>query len=468
MSDIKWSPEQLSIINSRNDDLLVSAAAGAGKTTVMVERVLGLITDSKSNIDIDRLLIVTFTRDAAANMKDKLSSRLEAMLDEDPGNKRLLRQQMLLQNAQITTIDSFCNSVVKEFFYRIDIDPSFRIADEAEISLLKNKVLDEMLEEKYSGDDSDFIMLVETYCGSKNDDKLGELIGSLAKAAYAQAWPADWLNGLEDDVRADIGSESLREEWKKQIAGIILRTLSGAVKASAEAVGTAAAETARLVSLGKIDRNDAKAQKIADLLNTESMLISTLTASTDYDSIGTLINGASFDRLTLVKDFSDEAKEQIKNARNAYKDIIGKIKEKWYSESERSYADKCSEAAKPLVVLIKLTKEYLERLLERKKEKNLFEFSDISHFALEILAEKNENGEYTATEAALELRERFHDIFIDEYQDSDSVQEQIAETIAGRPGASPYTFMVGDVKQSIYKFRMAKPELFISRAHRYE
>ncbi|MCR5321865.1 MAG: UvrD-helicase domain-containing protein [Lachnospiraceae bacterium] len=468
MSEIKWSPEQLNIINNRNNNLLVSAAAGAGKTTVMVERVLGLITEKNSDIDIDKLLIVTFTRDAAANMRDKLSTRLAKMLDEDPGNRRLQRQQMLLQNAQITTIDSFCNSVVKEFFYRIDIDPSFRIADEAEITLLKNKVLDELLEEKYSGDDSDFIMLVETFCGSKNDDKIGELVMGLARAAYAQAWPADWLDGLENDIRVDIGAVTLRKEWKDKIVEIASRTLNKAVEASADAVKEATDAVSRLTALGTLQQNDPKAQKLMTLLNTENSMIASIAASKDYDTLGRQIRSAKFDKITLVKDFDDGEKEKIKKARKIYKDVVGKIDSKWFAQSEEEYAQRCSEAAKPLAVLIGLTKEYLERLLAQKKDKSLFEFSDISHFALEILAQKNDIGEYEATEAALELRDRFHDIFIDEYQDSDSVQEQIAEIIAGKPGTSPYTFMVGDVKQSIYKFRMAKPELFIARAHRYE
>ena len=465
---MEWSREQLEIINSRGKNLLVSAAAGAGKTTVMIERVLGLITKGAESTDIDRLLIVTFTRDAAANMREKLSVRLAALIDADPSDKNLIKQQMLLQNAKITTIDSFCNSVVKEFFYRIDIDPSFRIADNAEIALIRASVLDELLEKKYAEADEGFLCLVESYCGSKNDSALNTMVGKLAKAAYAQAWPFEWLNELEGDLSSDKEMSKLRPEWKDQIVQMCRLGLKAAAAGAAKAVRAASSEVGRLLSLQGADTKDDKLKKALLTLESEQQMILDILDENDYERLDMRLSNAQFGRLTINKEFSDEAKDEIKKARNSYKAAVKALVQKWFSKTEEEQAAACAGAAKPLLELIGLTKEYLISLLEKKKEKNVYEFSDISHFALEILAQKDENGECVPTEAALELRDRFHDIFIDEYQDSDSVQEQIAEIIAGKPGNSPFTFMVGDVKQSIYKFRMAKPELFINRSLKYE
>ena len=463
MAEVSWSEEQLAIIESRKKNLLVSAAAGAGKTTVMIERVIGLIT---ADIDVDSLLIVTFTRDAAANMREKLSTRLSEMIEKDPGNKRLLRQQMLLQNAMITTIDSFCNSVVREFFYRTDIDPAFRIADNAEIALLRKRVMDELLEEEYSSADPDFMLLVESFCGIRNDDKISDLVDSLSKAAYAQAWPKEWLEELRADALEDIGKSELRPAWRARITQLAMRRLTEAAQLSSKAVTAAQNELNRIAGTATA-KEEEKIKKAADILISEAGMIDDLRRSSEYGKLRAKIETVSFDRLTLSL-FPDEIKDTIKNARDTYKDIITKkIRDKWFSDSEESMAQACSDAAAPMIALVGLTEKYLDKLAAQKKEKNVFEFSDISHFTLEILAGKDADGRIVPTEAALELRNRFHDIFIDEYQDSDAVQEQIAEIIAGAPGASPYTFMVGDVKQSIYKFRMAKPELFIDRAARY-
>ncbi|MCR5686230.1 MAG: helicase-exonuclease AddAB subunit AddA [Lachnospiraceae bacterium] len=465
---MKWNQEQLEIINGRGKNLLVSAAAGAGKTTVMIERILGLMVQEPDGIDIDRFLIVTFTRDAAANMREKLNNRLSELIDKDPSNKRLTRQQMLLQNAKITTLDSFCGSVVREFFYRVDIDPSFRMGDNAETALIRTKVLDELLESKYTKAEDGFLCLVESYCGTKNDSALNNLVSKMAKSAYAQAWPFDWLDQLENEISLDMKLTGLRPEWKSQIVDICHLELNKAAAYSAKAVKLMTAEMNRLLSLQGANSKEDRLKKILQTLQVEQQMIMDIQDEDDYSKLGVRLSDADFGKLTIGNVLAEDVKDEITDKRNAYKKKIRELAQKWFLETEEEQVSTCAGAAKPMLELIELTKEYLRELLKKKKEKNVFEFSDISHFALEILASKDENGGFVPTEAALELRERFHDIFIDEYQDSDSVQEQIAEIIAGASGTAPYTFMVGDVKQSIYKFRMARPELFIERATRYE
>ena len=311
MGEISWSPEQLRIIESRNKNLLVSAAAGAGKTTVMVERIIGLITQETRDIDIDKLLIVTFTRDAASNMREKLSGRLADMLDADPGNRNLVRQQMILQNARITTIDSFCNSVVKEFFYRIDIDPSFRIADKAEMALLRHKVLDELLEEKYAAAEPDFLLLVESYCGTRNDEKLNRLIEDLANASYAQAWPQEWLNEQEKDLIVDIGSTKLRPAWKEAVFDICKRGITGAA-----AVSDGALALGRTVAAGISTAGDTKAeekkQKFIDILANENNALHSLLTADNRDRFENILKTLDFERLMMPKGITEEDQSDIK------------------------------------------------------------------------------------------------------------------------------------------------------------
>lgn len=451
MAEVKWSPEQSRIIDSRNRNLLVSAAAGAGKTTVLVERILGLISDEDLGIDVDRLLVVTFTKDAAAQMREKLGDRIEKLLETDPDNRRMQRQQKLLRNASIMTIDSFCNSVVKEYFHEIDIDPSFRIGQQAELKLLQNEVLSNLLEESYAEHNPNFIEMVETFCPSGKDDALEKLILRLNDAAEAQAWPEEWLDRLEAEFVAERdGQSGMHDDWNMYLTEYAHTMLAEIPQQIAEAV--------------KLCNLDPVLKGYLVTFSSDKAFIDLLLTRNSYEEYQEAFCSQDFVRLATVRGECDEdVRSRIKAIRDSYKKVVGDLCSKYFRKTVVEINAELRFAAAPVVTLIGLAKEFRRRFLEVKKDRNILDFGDLEHFTLDILASKSHDGAVIPGPAAHELHERFAEIFVDEYQDSNFVQEQIIEIIAGRPDERPYTFMVGDVKQSIYKFRMAKPELFMNR-----
>ena len=453
MAADKWSEKQREVIDSRKENLLVSAAAGAGKTSVLVERILRLITDEGQ--DVDRLLVVTFTRDAASNMREKLADGLEKLIMADPDDRRLQKQQMLLHNASITTIDSFCNSVVKEFFHETDIDPAFRIGRTAELVLMRNKVLSDLIEEYYASGDQAFADMIESYTSSKSDASIEELILRLASAAEAQAWPGEWLDRLEAEFTAESeGRSGIRDEWKQFIFGYVRAQITDMLPRLGRALEICGMDNGPAAYTDVIASELAAAEKVAK--------------AADYDTLADMLSGMdSFQSLPRASGVDENLKERVKDTRDAYKKLIGDLHSRYFSCSEADTNRELSAAAGPVVTLIRITKEFMRRFLAHKKEKNVLDFGDIEHFTLEILTARDENGGIVPSHAATELRDRFTDIFVDEYQDSNFIQEQIINIIAKDSGTRPYTFMVGDVKQSIYRFRMAKPELFMRRFERY-
>lgn len=457
MAEVKWSSEQLSIIESRNKNLLVCAAAGAGKTTVLVERIFGLISDPSSDIDIDRLLVVTFTKDAAAQMREKIGDRISAALMKEPDNRRLLRQQMLLHNANIMTIDSFCNSVIKEFFHDIDIDPAFRIGQTAELKLLQSSVLTDFIEECYEKHEENFIEMVESYCGSKNDDSIEKLILRLKDAAEAQAWPLAWLDKLEAEFVAERDKMSgMKDDW----SSFLISYAHGMLREIPCLIDEAE----------KLARLDNGPVGYLAALTSDRAVVDSLLAVNTYEDMCSAIDNLKWEKLAQKKktdDWDADVMERVKKIREGYKQILKKLKESYFSKTVLEVNEELSLSAGPVVTLIGLTAEFMRRYSEAKKQKNVLEFSDLEHFTLDILARRLPDGTIETRNAAQELHERFKEIFVDEYQDSNFVQEQIIEAIAGNHKERPYTFMVGDVKQSIYKFRMAKPELFMNRLATY-
>ncbi len=453
MAADRWSEKQREVIDSRKENLLVSAAAGAGKTSVLVERILRLITDEGQ--DVDRLLVVTFTRDAASNMREKLADGLEKLIMADPDDRRLRKQQMLLHNASITTIDSFCNSVVKEFFHETDIDPGFRIGRTAEIVLMRNKVLSDLIEESYASGDQAFADMIESYTSSKSDASIEELILRLASAAEAQAWPEEWLDRLEADFVAESeGRSGIRDEWKRFIFDYVRAQITDMLP--------------RLGRALEICGMDNGLASYTDVIAAELAAAEAVAEAADYDALADLISGMdSFRTLPRASGIDENLKNRVKDTRDAYKKLIGDLRARYFSCSEAETNRELGAAAGPVITLIRITKEFMRRFLSVKKEKNVLDFSDIEHFTLEILTDRDANGDIVPSHAATELKDRFTDIFVDEYQDSNFIQEQIINIIAKDTGSRPYTFMVGDVKQSIYRFRMAKPELFMRRFERY-
>ena len=454
MTEKKWSSKQLEILEAGGENMEVLAAAGAGKTSVLVEKIFRLIS-APDGTDVDRLLVMTFTRAAAAEMRERLAAKIREALDLEPDNKRLLRQQMLLYGAQICTIDSFCQSVLREFYGSVDVDPAFRIGSEPELKLISADVIKELIEDRYDEGNKEFLDFIECYTGAKNDSGIEDLIKKLAVCAQAHPDPDAWLESeLEKsqpiDIDAFLSSENVRfaVNYSKEI-------LTG-VKVRAERL----AADARRLGLEKYD-----ATFMSDACLAESIAL-----AKDYESMRAALEG-KFDKLppkaSLINEFDKDLAGKLKAKRDAYKKDVEKLGSDFFfaDPEELLYAHNTASAASR--TLISLTREYLERLRAKKVETSTFGFDDIAHYALEILTEKDESGKLVASPRALVLRKRFDRIFIDEYQDSNDIQEEIANALAGPSSQVPYTFMVGDVKQSIYKFRMAKPELFMRRCELY-
>lgn len=448
----KWTPAQKNAIDTRDCNVLVSAAAGSGKTAVLVERIISMITDSDKNIDIDRLVVVTFTKAAAAQMKDKIRKALDSMLDENPGDTNLLRQITLLNNAQITTIDSFCLWIIRNHFPEVNLDPGFRIMDEGEKKLIENDVLEDVLEEFYAEADEEFFNLVDAFGMGRDDSGLVSIIDKIYRFSRSNPWIDEWF----DECMLVYDDETYDNPAIKELYDSIKNALSDyrdkynrLVDICSEPAGPAA-YTSALQS---------------DLLGINEMI-----NSQDFGELGRRIRIFSFEALSRKKDAGadPDIKEYVKGQRKLFKDYIGRLNDKIFLKDDDGIFEDMQGAGIQIRTLLKVAKVYAKRVSEVKREKGIIDFNDMEHLALSILVKK-EDGKLVYTETADKLADRFEEILIDEYQDSNQLQEVILNAVSKTRllGVNNNIYMVGDVKQSIYKFRLACPELFIEKYDTY-
>lgn len=448
----KWTPAQKSAIDTRDCNVLVSAAAGSGKTAVLVERIISMITDPDKNIDIDRLVVVTFTKAAAAQMKDKIRKALDSMLDENPGDVNLLRQITLLNNAQITTIDSFCLWIIRNHFPEVNLDPGFRIMDEGEKKLIENDVLEDVLEEFYAEADEEFFNLVDAFGMGRDDSGLVSIIDKIYRFSRSNPWIDEWF----DECMLVYDDETYDNPAIKELYDSIKNALldyrdkyNRLVDICSEPAGPAA-YTGALQS---------------DLLGINEMI-----NSQDFGELGRRIRIFSFEALSRKKDAGadPDIKEYVKGQRKLFKDYIGRLNDKIFLKDDEGIFADMQGAGIQIRTLLKVAKVYAKRVSEVKREKGIIDFNDMEHLALSILVKK-EDGKLVYTETADKLASRFEEILIDEYQDSNQLQEVILNAVSKTrlSGENNNIYMVGDVKQSIYKFRLACPELFIEKYDTY-
>ena len=448
----KWTPAQKSAIDTRDCNVLVSAAAGSGKTAVLVERIISMITDPDKNIDIDRLVVVTFTKAAAAQMKDKIRKALDSMLDENPGDVNLLRQITLLNNAQITTIDSFCLWIIRNHFPEVNLDPGFRIMDEGEKKLIENDVLEDVLEEFYAEADEEFFNLVDAFGMGRDDSGLVSIIDKIYRFSRSNPWIDEWF----DECMKVYDDETYDNPAIKELHDSIINALhdyrdkyNRLVAICSEPAGPAA-YTSALQS---------------DLLGINEMI-----NSQDFGELGRKVRTFSFEALSRKKDAGadPDIKEYIKGQRKLFKDYIGRLNDKIFLKDDEGIFADMQGAGIQIRTLLKVAKVYAKRVSEVKREKGIIDFNDMEHLALSILVKK-EDGKLVYTETADKLANRFEEILIDEYQDSNQLQEVILNAVSKTrlSGENNNIYMVGDVKQSIYKFRLACPELFIEKYDTY-
>lgn len=454
---VKWTEEQEKVITLRDRNILVSAAAGSGKTAVLVQRILSKIMDPKRPVDIDRLLIMTFTRAAAGEMKERISNAIDQALYENPDNEHLQKQATLIHNAQITTIDGFCSYIIRNYFHMVDLDPGYRTAEEGELKLLKEDVMKDLLEEAYEKADPKFLSLVECYASGKSDDEIREMVYKLYNAAMSHPFPEEWLEECLNVYQVENIEDLRKTNW----ICLLWETLDEKV-IQAEAL----AESARRLC-EEPDGPYIYEEALADDLNFWRE-IRRLKDTRDYDKVAETLAGHTFANLSAKRDSSIDPfkKEQAKELRDEEKEICKELSTKFFNQKEEILLELIACAREPLEGLTELTRQFKEAFSRKKREKNLLDFTDMEHFALRILVEKVDE-ELIPTQAARELSEKYEEVMVDEYQDSNFVQELITTMVSGWVSKRKNIFMVGDVKQSIYRFRLARPELFMEKYHSY-
>ena len=451
---ISWTEKQEQVITSRNRNLLVSAAAGSGKTAVLVERIIRMITEGEHPLDIDRLLVMTFTNAAAAEMRERVAAAIEKRLEEDPDNEHLQMQATLVQQAQITTIDSFCLSVIRNHFDALDIDPAFRIGDEGELMLLRGEVLEKLLEDCYEEGRKEFSDFVETYASGKGDYGIGDVILQVYTFSQSNPWPEEWFarcrRELEEDCVLEGSSGWQESRWMEFLMADIrsqLEELSWQLEEAVEVCGEADGPEAYLPVM------EENLEHLRRLREAE-----------DYHALKRLLENCDFGRLKAIRggDVSPEKKKYASDLRDRAKKAVQKIRESYFSVTEEELTAAMVQAAPAAREVLWLAEEFSRRYQEQKREKDIVDFNDLEHFALQVLSKDGE-----PSDAAKMLADRFEEILVDEYQDSNEVQETLIRLISRERLGRPNVFMVGDVKQSIYRFRLAKPELFLEKYDSY-
>jgi ATP-dependent helicase/nuclease subunit A len=451
---VQWTNEQQAAIDTRGCDLLVAAAAGSGKTAVLVERIVKMITNTSNPIDVDALLVVTFTNAAAAEMRERLGEAISRKLEEEPRNTHLQKQLTLLNRASISTIHSFCLDVIRNHFHLLDLDPSFRIADEAEMLLLKNDLIEALFEEFYEREDEGFHALVESYGGKKEDSNLQDMILRIYDFIQSNPWPKEWLKEQVDIFNPERNEDFDATLWADMIKGQIRTEAQGLLEIADYALSLC------------YEPNGP--EKYIEAIEDDIRILKKIIALSE-GSIGDLysyIQQITFSTLGRCgKNTDPNLKEEVNNLRKIVKEGVQKgFQEKIFFKSPEAMMEDVHKVFPILKALERVIHEFSDRFQSAKKEMGVIDFNDIEHYCLKILLdEKSTPQNIVPSLTALDLREKYKEILIDEYQDSNLVQETILGVISKKDTAYPNRFMVGDVKQSIYRFRLAKPDLFIEK-----
>ena len=476
---VNWTREQMQVIESRGSNLLVSAAAGSGKTAVLVERIIRMVTEGEHPLDIDCLLVMTFTNAAASEMRERISAAIEKKLEEMPENEHLQMQAALVHHARITTIDSFCLDLIRNHFNMLDLDPAFRIGDEGELILLRADVMQEMLEDYYTDSEERFVRFVETYARGKNDAGIEELIMQVYTFSQSNPYPEEWFARCRQELLGDgdflEGEEGELPEKKKNAGAFsdfpwVMFLTEDLKKQIGELIQ-------QLQSALNICRQDEILDAYSPMLELDMRQLAKVGKAEAFEEIHRALSEISWTRLAAVrsKNVDIEKKAYVTGCRDRVKKAVSKMREQvCFGEPEEMFQD-LAAAREPVEVLLELAEEFARRYQEKKREKNLVDFNDLEHEAIKVLipiqerAKRIEDKEDVVyTEAADELSRQFAEVLVDEYQDSNLVQETLLHAVSQERFGNPNVFMVGDVKQSIYKFRLARPELFLEKYHTYE
>lgn len=467
----KWTDEQLSAIYARNCNLLVAAAAGAGKTAVLVERIVQRITDKKNPTDIDKILVVTFTNAAASEMRERISEAISKELDKNPENSNIRRQLNLLGKASITTIHSFCRDVIKNHIQDIEIDPAFRVADETECTLLRLEAITDLFEDLYEEKQEGFTEFLESYGGNRNDQAIQDMVLNLYFFIQSNPWPEEWLEKMAGLMDVPEGTDFSQTPWGYAIIDTIRLELKGLINKLNRAIAVSgnAEGLEKYIPVYQEDLETvSELLKLAEGIPNPSSENVYAGDKNHWNILYDKIHSIEFSRLPNAgKNADREKQEYVKELRESVKNtIIKKIGQKLVSAQSDDVVKDIRTLYPLMLCLTRLVRDFTRRYTEKKRKRSVLDFNDLEHLCLKILID-NTGGMLNPTKVALEYREWFDEIMVDEYQDSNMVQELILRTISRQDEGEPNIFMVGDVKQSIYRFRQAKPELFMGKYNSY-
>ncbi|HWI46755.1 MAG TPA: helicase-exonuclease AddAB subunit AddA [Rummeliibacillus sp.] len=456
--DATWTDEQWKAIWASGKDILVSAAAGSGKTAVLINRMIEKVISTTDPIDVDQLLVVTFTNASAAEMRHRMANALEKEISRNPQSKHLRRQLSLINKAQISTLHSFCLNIVRQYAYLLDVDPGFRIADETEAALLKDDTLAEVLEAAYDGENvEDIYRLVDSFTSDRDDQAIEVLLNKLYEMSRVNPEPIKWLRSLPDHYTIDENTTIDDLEMTTHIKRAILHSIDGAI---------ALIEEVRRLSLqpdGPFAYGET-AQKDLILFQEAKGFITERSWADAY----IFFQAAKLDRAKSQKKGScdEELLELAKAKRKQAKELFEKPIETYFKRSPERLLDEI-RLMKPMIeTLVELAIQFSEQYGKAKSAKGLVDFSDLEHFALSILTDEVD-GELVPSSVALDYRAHFKEVLVDEYQDTNRLQETILQLVKSGNASSGNMFMVGDVKQSIYRFRLAEPTLFLHKYLKY-
>ncbi|MBR5047059.1 MAG: helicase-exonuclease AddAB subunit AddA [Eubacterium sp.] len=450
-----YTREQEEAIFSGEQEILVSAGAGAGKTRVLVTRITERILDPSDPLSADEILVLTFTNAAAREMKERVVEEMESRLAGDPDNSRLRRQIRVIKHADISTVHSFCLHLIRTHFNDLGLDPAFRIGEEGELKLLRQEVMEQVLEERYQTGDKSFLDLVEAYAPGKDDTVLEDIITGFYR--FSRGFPdmEGWLNRVDRDMRALMDEE----EEGSPIVGMILDHAHSQVRRLSEYLDEAF----------RYFGEEGEPSKVCDYLQMEREMLGSLGEAGTYEEFYDRIHGVSFPRYPAktgkLKDWLPF--DSVKKRHEKVKKGIEELRQAHFLKSISSLRMELKEVYPHFREMISLLQRFDSLLLEKKKEKNIYDFDDLEHFALKLLVSGyEEDGTVIPSKEAGEIAARYKAIFVDEYQDTSLLQETLISSLLKAGDAS--LFVVGDVKQSIYRFRQARPDLFLKRYHRYE
>jgi len=458
---LKWTKEQQQAIEARKCNLLVAAAAGAGKTAVLVERIIQRVFDPTEPVDVDKLLVVTFTNAAASEMRERIYNAIQVKMEDGSyDSKRMYEQQALLGKSYITTMHSFCLDVLRGNVKESGIDSTFAVADESEIKLIKEEIIDDLLEDWYArelGEEGHFTQIVETYARGKTDDKLIELILNVYEFIQGDPWPVEWLREQRDKFFVNGQDFNFGDTlWGKLLLDNLALELEGILEELEKACDHA--------SMGGVD-NYIKTM-LDDKLQVEMLLKQC--GTNDWKALSCQFESLKFSKLARKdKECDEEIAEAVKKIRTKIKEKVQKRSKGLFSGGEGRPEKEMQEQLPIMDCLVDLVIDFGERYKAAKQKKRIFDFNDMEHIAMDVLSEKDMKGNVIPSKVALEYRERFTEVYVDEYQDTNLIQETIIGLVSNRDTDKPNLFMVGDVKQSIYGFRQARPDLFIEKYNTY-